>query len=113
MPPLSFSGLGTYIFVMKPQDVANAIGPIAFMTMPQANLVYGLITENGYSQALELGTHKGASACYIAGALQDVPTTNQKLVTVDLPESADLSPNIEENLHKTKLGHLVDIRRHS
>jgi predicted O-methyltransferase YrrM len=68
-------------------------------------LLYDLILENNYTQALEIGTSTGHSGIWIAWALSK---TGGKLITVDINESRH--KEALENFRKAGLSEYIDAR---
>ena len=68
-------------------------------------LLYDLIIENNYTQALEIGTSTGHSGIWIAWALSK---TGGKLITIDISESRH--KEALENFKKAGLSEYIDAR---
>jgi predicted O-methyltransferase YrrM len=77
------------------------------MNVPQvdAELLYELVVEGGYTRALEIGTSTGYSGIYIAWALSK---TGGKLITIDIDEGRHREAM--ENFKKAGLLEYVDAR---
>jgi len=68
-------------------------------------LLYNLILENNYQQALEIGTSTGHSSIWMAWALSK---TGGKLITIEIDESRHLEAL--NNFKEAGLDHLIDAR---
>lgn len=77
------------------------------MNVPASDgqLLYDLIIENKYTQALEIGTSTGHSGIWIAWALSK---TGGKLITIDISESRH--KEALENFKKAGLSEYIDAR---
>ena len=77
------------------------------MNVPASDgqLLYDLIIENNYTQALEIGTSTGHSGIWIAWALSK---TGGKLITIDISESRH--KEALENFKKAGLSEYIDAR---
>lgn len=85
----------------------TASGKWRDMNVPKvdAELLYDLVIEGGYTRALEIGTSTGFSGIYIAWALSK---TGGKLMTIDLDEGRH--QKAVENFEKAGLSAYVDAR---
>ncbi len=77
------------------------------MNVPTADgqVLYDLVVENGYTQALEIGTSTGHSAIWIAWALSK---TGGKLITIEIDQRR--YRQAVENFEQAGLGEYIDAR---
>ncbi len=73
--------------------------------MVDGQLLYDIILENGYKQALEIGTSTGHSAIWIAWALSK---TGGKLITIEINERRHRTAL--ENFNEAGLSQYIDAR---
>lgn len=92
---------------MKPEQVKEALGNLPRMKLSQAKTLTRHLTTHNLRDCLELGFSRGVSSCYIAAALQEMG--GGSLVTIDLVSAKEKRPNIDENLAKLGLSHLVTV----
>jgi predicted O-methyltransferase YrrM len=94
---------------MRFDDIVSATKGIPYMEPIKGRKLYDFILREKPRDCLELGTFHGVSACYIAGALQELG--RGKLVTVDLVGSETFKPCVEDLLARTGLGPFVEVVR--
>jgi len=92
---------------VRPEQVFERLGTLPYMKLPQARIIYDLITGNRLCNCLELGFFHGVSTAYIAGAIQDLGEGG--VTTIDLKNAANREPNIEWVLSVTSLRDLVRV----
>lgn len=73
--------------------------------MSDGQVLYDLVVENGYTQALEIGTSTGHSAIWIAWALSK---TGGKLITIEIDERRHRQA--VENFEQAGLSEYIDAR---
>jgi predicted O-methyltransferase YrrM len=92
---------------LTPDVVNTSVCGLPYMTLPQAWILYDLITTHKLHNCIELGFHHGVSSCYIAGAIQD--SGRGHLTTVDLQAASSLSPHIGDLLARLDLAEWVSV----
>lgn len=93
---------------MKLEDVKKVVGDLPWMTIGQARFVEMHCRTHKLSRLLEFGHMHGVSTCYLAAIAQ---ANGGGVTTVDLPQAAERSPNLEKLLAQLRLDHLVEILR--
>lgn len=94
---------------MKFAEISSALVGVPYIKPERAQQLYEFIVAERPQHCLELGFAHGASACYTAAALQELGQGH--LTVVDIVDSADREPNIEQLLERTGLAHCVSIHR--
>lgn len=94
---------------MQFADVNEILEPIPYTGTRKGKFLYDFVKAKGISSVLELGFAHGASTCYIAAALAEA--FNGHIDAVDLIESADFKPTLEELSASMGLSSLISVHR--
>jgi len=95
---------------MKFEDAREAVAGVPYIDAEHAKILYDFVLKNRPENCLELGFAHGASACYIAAALDELGKGH--LVAVDLESGRDWQkPSIDDLLKKTALSDRVTVIR--
>lgn len=74
------------------KEIRKQIKDIPTCTPEDGRFLYEFVQQSNINDILELGTHHGSSACYMAAALQEKGSGS--VVTIDLKSARELSPGI-------------------
>lgn len=94
---------------MKFKEIERRVRGVPFISPERARDLYDIVIKLGAKRALELGFAHGASASYIAGALQE--NGGGKLDCVDLEDMHWQDPCIERTIANCGLSKYVEIYR--
>jgi predicted O-methyltransferase YrrM len=100
---------------MKIQEVRRIVGNLPHMTLRQAETITQFIADQHIEAILELGFEHGVSTCYMAAALKEaevpLPLLSRRgsIVTIDLEEAREATPDIEELLNRIGERHRVKV----
>lgn len=92
---------------MEPERIQDILGDIPYMNLRQARTMGELIRDNTVRNILELGFYHGVSTCYLANAVSSVE--GGSVTSLDMAAALELTPNIEELLHKVGLRDRVQV----
>ncbi len=87
---------------MKFEVVHQLVGDASFTRGHRAKILYDLVIQSDVKHILELGFARGATACYMAAAL-DEKGGGGKIITMDNQIAQTLTPHIHALLAKTQL----------
>ncbi|MFC1775870.1 O-methyltransferase [Pseudomonadota bacterium] len=94
---------------MKFNKIAKIVEGVPYTQRERGKKLYEHILEHRPENCLELGFAHGVASCYIAAALHELGQGS--LTSVDLEDSKDRNPNIEQLLQTAGLQEFVTIRR--
>lgn len=92
------------------QKVTARFPYLKYMTHAQAEFLRGIVLGSGARNLLELGTHHGKSAAYLAAILDEVG--GGKVTTLDVEACMAVSPNVDEVLGALGLRNRVEVLLH-
>jgi predicted O-methyltransferase YrrM len=94
---------------MKYSEIRDAVHGVPFISAERGQDLYGLVYRSGARRILELGFGHGASAAYMAAALDELGRGS--IDCVDLEGMDWQKPSIEETLDRCGLARTVNIFR--
>jgi predicted O-methyltransferase YrrM len=87
------------------ENVETKFGDLKYMRSSEATLLREFIAEHAAEDILEIGFYHGKSSAYFAAILEDLERGH--LLTIDLRNARQRTPNIEQVLSTLNLSHRV------